>query len=452
MKRIPGTSLAAIVGLTALSAWLCPADAQAGGNEHLADITGVWLADFNHDSSRVIVQMRGGQIGIWDTESGEPVAADSITAGAVIGRGSYIMNHSATHALIELESGKSRLFELSSADAISPEIDITIGKTWSPNAFFDPTDTYIAAFDEDGRCRILALDTGVTTATLDLPAPAADREIRPRITFSDDGHTALVLDGQGTLHRYDTESWKQTGEPMHHPNPDAYHTGFSASADARLAVTSDWPGENGPSGYLQLWETATGQSLGESLSAQNGMGGRFFADGTRLLITPARGDTRVAALPTLETVLDLPRHDDVEASRALITADEKYILTWGSNSRITATSVEPGRPSSFSHGGAKVRSVHTGADPSDVWIVFDNSTFLLHGHYDFYVFRLDVEGMKPAASIRFTNYLHRAILSPDGTRLMIHEGRTGRERIRLFDAATLSERPVSSDHHNPLGR
>lgn len=314
MKRIPGTSLAAIVGLTALAACLCPADAQAGGNEHLADITGVWLADFNHDSSRVIVQMRGGQIGIWDTESGEPVAADSITAGAGIGRGSYVMNHSATHALIELESGKSRLFELSSADAISPEINITIGKTWSPNVFFDPTDTYIAAFDEDGRCRILALDTGETTATLDLPAPAADREIRPRITFSDDGHTALVLDGQGTLHRYDTESWRQTGEPMRHPNPDAYHVGFSASADARLAVTSDWPGENGPNGYLQLWETATGQSLGESLSAQNGMGGRFFADGTRLLIHEGRTGRERIRLFDAATLSERPVTSDRPAA------------------------------------------------------------------------------------------------------------------------------------------
>jgi hypothetical protein len=73
----------------------------------------------------------------------------------------------------------------------------------------------------------------------------------------------------------------------------------------------------------------------------------------------------------------------------------------------------------------------------------DNTAFPLERRYDSYVVRLDLASMRPAARVRFSGYLHRQILSPQATRLMIHEGITDGERIRLFDAKTLKELPAS---------
>ncbi|MEK6196148.1 MAG: WD40 repeat domain-containing protein [Deltaproteobacteria bacterium] len=267
-----------------------------------------------------------------------------------------------------------------------------------------------------------------------------DREVNSNPTFSKDGEWAFVLDSTASLHRYNTRTWKESAPPMRHPNREKFHScGFAISDDARYAVTFDAPGENGPDGQLQLWNVTTSQPINAPLSAQNGLSARFMNGGRRLLITPGRGNTRVVKLPSLETDFVLPRHDDVEASRALITTDGRSILTWGYDSRLILTDAVTGKNQGSSHNRARIQSAHTGPDPDFVWLTYDNTAFLLKGHYDCYVVRMDLKTMKPTAIVRVTDYLHRTILSRDGTRLMIHKGKTDHEVIRIFNAETLTD-------------
>jgi hypothetical protein len=60
---------------------------------------------------------------------------------------------------------------------------------------------------------------------------------------------------------------------MTHPNRDGYWFAFDLSRDGKYAITSDGPGENGPEGYLQLWDLQKEEPIGEALKAQNGLSG-----------------------------------------------------------------------------------------------------------------------------------------------------------------------------------
>jgi WD40 repeat protein len=427
--------------LFVLASAFCCGPSRADAGPRLADLLGIWRADFNADASRIIVQMRDGRIGIWETENGRLVAGD---LGAMERHGAYRMNQAATLAVVGFQSGRSRVFELKSAMAVSPELDVAFTETWKPSVFFSPDATRLVVFENSGRGRIIEIQSGQSLATIELPKPSDEREVSPSISFSKDGKSALIFDAEAVLRRYDTGSWVPIGDPMVHPHRAAYHGGFSATEDAGSAVTFDGPGENGPQGHLQIWDTVSARPIGETLSAQNGLSGTFFDEGKKLLIRPGRGETRVVHVPSLETSITLPRHDDVEASLAILSSDEKKIFTWGYDGRLLMTDTESGKQSFLYSGKALVSQVLTAPGPGTCWVVFDNTEFLLQNHHDHYVIRFDLANQKPAATLRIAGYPHRTILSPDGRRLMIHEGGSGKEKIRLFDAHSLSELPASA--------
>lgn len=407
----------------------------AENERSIADLVGVWRADFNADGSRVIVQMRSGHIGIWSVESGKIVKGD---LGDMDQKGTYQMNPYATQALVDREDGNAQVFDMKTSRAVSPELDIVVKDTWSPNVVYRDEKT-IMEFEDAERCQILDVHTGKELATLNVPELSLEREVNPSIQFSKDGKTAVLHDANGVLRRYDTETWKLVGGLMTHPHRDAYTYGFSMTEDATYAVTFDAPGENGPISKLQLWDVKKGQTIGEPISAQNGISGKFFEGGKKLLITPARGEMHVVQVPSLETSYVLPRHDDVEAGFALLTVDQKRIITWGYDSRLMVTDAQSGKSSYLYSGKAHVSSILMGPDPSTVWVNFDNSAFMIDGHNDHYVIRYDLVKQKANATLRILRFLHRIDLSPDGKRLMIQEGNTDRERIRFFDAESLKE-------------
>lgn len=421
-------------GLIFLSCFLHAAEPAPA----LRDLDGVWRASFNADASRVIVQLRGGGLGIWKTGDGTPVPGD---LGSLNVRGTYVIDDAARRALIGLDGGGSRVFDLTTGAAISPLLGVSFEESWNPPAGFSPDGSQVYVFDKTGPCAILSVASGQKIATLDLPSATEDREILPSINFSEDGDTAAILDATGTLHRYDARTWQVSGSPMLHPDREAYHVGFALSPDARHAVTFDSPGENGPEGSLQLWDLTTSRPLGKPLRARNGLSGRFLDNG-RLLVTPGRGATRVVMIPTLETEITLPRHDDVEASRAVPTAEGGHLLSWGYDSSLRSSDASTGEHAGIFRSRARVREVFTAS--GSVWLAVDNTSFRLQRHYDYYVVRLEPAKLKPEATLRLTGFLHRTILSPDATRLMIHEGGSGKERIRIFDAKSLVEQPCTA--------
>jgi WD40 repeat protein len=411
----------------------------------ITELEGVWLANFNQNATRVIVQMRSGTLGLWDTEAGTPIPGD---LGIHTTKGNYVVNDAANLAIILPLEGKPHAIDLSTGKSASPKFDATANKNHNGQSrvYFTPDSSSVIFFDDTNAARIFERSSGKLVSTLqptkNLPDEA--NAPSPEIIFSEDGHTALILGENGILHRYDSRTWKKKGPSMPHPDRGADHYGFAASEDALHAVTFDSPGENGPSGQMQLWDIATSSAIGKPISARNGLSGHFFADGKRLLITPSRGETRVVSIPTLQTVATLPRHDDVEASRALLTNDESKVLTWGYDSRVTLTDASTGKHIGIYPGRARVKNVISGPEPNTAIIIYDNTAFSLQGHYDYYVVKIGLEKMRPLRTLRIQKYLHRSILSPDGTRLMIHEGKTDKERIRLFDASTLVELPTTA--------
>ena len=403
----------------------------------LDQLKGVWRSDFNADASRVIVQMRDGGIGLWNATDGSPVAGN---LGNLTTKGTYVIDSAARQVLVGAETGGSRVYDLTTGQALSPPMDMALVNQEGPvPAAFTPDGSQVMMITKGGAWRVHDVKSGNLVASVTLPPDSEDREIDPGPAFSKDGKSAFILDANATLHRYDTQTWKESGTPMQHPNQDAYSCGFALSDDGCHAVTFDGPGENGPSGSLQLWDLAQGGPIGAPLVAKNGMSGRFMDAGKRLLVSPGRGDVRVVKVPSMETDFVLPRHDDVEASRALVTTDGRKILTWGYNSMVHLTDSSTGKIAGVFSNRAQVRSVHVGPDSDSAWLVFDNSAFVLQGRYDYYVVRMDLGTMKPAAMIRFTAFLHRVIFSKDGSRIMVHKGTTDHEVIRLFDAKTFAE-------------
>ena len=405
----------------------------AADEPKLGNLKGVWMAEFNNDASRIIVQLRSGELGIWDGGSGQPVPGD---LGTLTTKGQYVLDPGASCILVGFKEGKSRVYDLESGRSLSPPLDASFGDNWTPASTFTPDGTQVAIVDKSGSCRVFEIAGGEHVASIPFPAASDELEIPTQILFSSDGKTSLILDPTGTLHKFDS-AWKPSGSPMPHPNETAYHIGVTVSDDGRFAATFDSPGENGPNGELQLWDLATCRPIGDPIIDKNGVSARFLPQGDHLLITPGRGDTRLIKVPSLEPYITLPRHDDVESSRSLLTSDCSRVFTFGHDSKVSLTNLETGKYAGVFSSRARLQSILTGPDASTAWLVFDNTAFVLQGHYDNYIVRLDLTSMKPVTSLRLTNYLHRAILSPAGTRLMTLTGKSGQERIRLFDAASL---------------
>ena len=381
----------------------------------------------------------GRSPGCLDGDSGQPVPGDLWTLAA---KEQYVIDPGARRILVGFEAGTSRVFDFKTARSVSPLLDAGFGEHLTPASAFTPDGSRVAIVEKEGSCQVFDVKTGERVARIPLPAGSDELEIPTRIHFTPDGKTSLILDATGALHKFDA-AWKRSGSPMPLPNESAYHVDTAISDDGRHAATFDSPGENGPNGELQLWDLATCRPISDPLIGQNGISARFLAHGDRLLVTPGRGDARVIKVPSLELDPALPRHDDVEASRAIATPEGGKVLIFGYDSTLRLTDLSTGKQAGIHTSRARLHSILTGPDASTAWLVYDNTAFLLQGHHDYYVIRLDLKSMRPVASLRLTDYLHRAILSPDGTRLMTHTVKSGHERIRLFDANSLEERPVT---------
>jgi hypothetical protein len=84
-------------------------------------------------------------------------------------------------------------------------------------------------------------------------------------------------------------------------------------------------------------------------------------------------------------------------------------------------------------------------DRNHIWAVLDNSVFIGNPYHDFYVVKYSIPGLRPSATLRLQEFVHRASLSHDNKWLLILLGGTDREHIRLFDAQTLAEHPFKDD-------
>lgn len=395
----------------------------------LANLRDIWRAFFNHDGSRVLVQLRGGEAGLWDVASGRHVTGD---IGAMKVRGDVLMAPGATRFAAGFQDGTVRVFDASSAKAISPELKVVRVESGMDPMKFSPDLRTLVVFDADQRANVFDVESGRELAQIAPTSAQEANEDSRRCQFSNDGKSFFILDTGGTLVRYNTSDWKAAGKPMTHPNRDGYWFAFDLSRDGKYALTSDGPGENGPKGYLQLWDLQKEEPIGEALKAQNGLSGRFLPGGKRLLITPSRGLAAVYGLPGLGRLFDLPRHDDVEGPRVTGTRDGQWLLTSG-NAMLHVCDALTGKVEGFNSNKTLVSNVLVFPDSKHCYAVYNNTAFEYHA--DYYVMKLGLPKLKTEASIRILSLVEHVELSPDGSRLLTMQG----DQLRVFDAATLQE-------------
>lgn len=416
--------------ITLISLSFTPAILRA--EEKLGDMRGVYQAGFNHDGSRVVVRTRNGQIGVWEIPAGTRVAGDLAPDAKA---DAQVLSADAKKVVIGFADGKARVFDTSTAKAVSPVLDIALNGQLQMPALFSPDGAALVVFTEKEAAVFNVVDGKRVTA---IPLPAGPNEDTPgSAAFTADGTQCFIMDGAGTVTRYTTKDWKPNGKPMKHPGAEsAYDFGLSISDDGKWLATSDSPGENGPKGNLQVWDVPTNKPLGKPLVAVNGLTARFIGT-NRILITPARGEANVRELPSLKVLFPLRRHDDVDGPKADVSADGKWVLAWGHDRNFERYDATTGKLAGNQHSAATISQVIIAPDAAGCYVVFDNSAFAVEGHYDYYIVKYDFPGMDLAKSVRSLDFVLNVSLSTDGKRLLVVQGPSDHERILFFDAATL---------------
>ncbi|MEM7012370.1 MAG: WD40 repeat domain-containing protein [Verrucomicrobiota bacterium] len=339
----------------------------------LQDLSAIRQADFNHDGSRIILRTRDG-IAIWNTASGAPIPGD-LGLFNEAAKGSYFVSPSARRILVGFDAGGLRVFDFETARAVSPMIEVSFTKKWSPKAAFVPDESRVVIFDRenDRPGSVIDLESEQLVAELDIELP--DEDSGPWIEFSKNCEFAFLLDEEARLHRYETSNWVPSGDAMTHPFDPAVAVsfGFTICEDGRYAVTFDRPGENGPQGRLQLWDARTGLPLGEFLSARNGFSAQFFRNdqSLQLLALPGRGENRVLNIPSLDLSFIPPRHDEIDANYALLSRDKQILHTWGYDRSIQRIDAVSGKELGALFVQANIKAVLSGHDSLKIWLVLD---------------------------------------------------------------------------------
>jgi WD40 repeat protein len=419
--------------------WACLSVASptlaAAESTRLGDLRGVWQANFNHDSSRLVVRLRGGEIGLWDTKKGTPIKGDPALKSL---SNAYVLSPDSRKVLVGFKDGRSRVFDISSGAALSPVLDPSLKEIVTPQAVFSPDGGTILFFGEKDTS-VLDGKTGKRIATISIPfVLEEDSDATAAATFVSAGAKCFVMDPRGKVTAYETKTWTSLGEPMSHPGGEsAYEFGFEASNDGKWVVTFDGPGENGPKGQLQAWDALTNKPLGDPLSATNGMSGRFLSGQNRLLVQSGRGEATVRELPSMSIAYVVKMHDDIDGPKIDVFPNGKWLIAWGPDKKVDLIDAVSGnilKTYSFpvSATGSMIPS-----DSSTCYMEVDNSTFLTQGHWDNYLQRLSVPEFEITGSIRTTDFLARHSLSPDGRWIVIVQGESDQERIVVFDATTL---------------
>jgi WD40 repeat protein len=426
LRRFFLLSLAALGNISLTTA------AFAADSPNLADLRGIDQAGFNQDGSRVVVRGRDGQIGIWEVPAGTLVAGDLAPDAHA---DAYVLSADGKRLLVGFADGKARVFDTSTAKALSPLLDVALNGQLQMPALFSPDGTSLLVFTQKEALVFNVAEGKRVTA---IPLPAGPNEDTPgSAEFTADGGQCFVMDGAATVTRYDPKDWKPIGKPMRHPAAEsAYDFEFSISKDGKWLATSDGAGENGPKGNLQVWDAAAGTPLGKPLVAVNGLSARFIGT-NRVVILPSRGEAHVRDLPSMKIAYTLRKHDDVDGPRADVSPDRKWVLVWGADRFVDLVDAATGKLADNYAGPATISKVILSPDSSGCYMVFDNSAFVAQGHYDNYVVKLDFPELNLTESLRSLDFIAHVALSPDGKRLLVVQGGSEQERVLVFDAATL---------------
>ena len=405
----------------------------AADPEKLGDLRGVFRATFNHDGSRVVVRHRDGDVGIWGVPAGTRITGD-LTPNT--GSDSYVMSPDGKSVLVGLKDGKARVFDATTAKAISPALDFPLTSETQMPALFSPDGNTVLIFSGK-EVAVFNVREGKRVGTLPL-ANGPNEDEPGTAAFAAGGAQCFVMDGSGNLTRYDTKDWKPIGKPIKHPPSEAaYDFGFNLSEDGKWLVTFDSPGENGPKSNLQVWDLAANKPVGKPVVAVNGLTGKFLGN-NRILIQPGRGEASVRDLPSMKVAYLLRPHDDVDGPGVDISPDKKWVLSWGADRFVNLYDAASGKLASNKSIAATVSEVMMGPDSASCYLLFENSAFLLQNHHDYYVIKMTFPELTITNSARILESVSGiSSLSPDGKRLLVIQGPQDQERLVFFDTANL---------------
>lgn len=388
-------------------------------------------ASFNHDGSRVVVCLHSGQIGVWEVSSGNPVAGDFGSTPAHW----YVVSGDGKRVVVGFEDGRTRVFDASTAKALSPILDVPVIKEGLHEpALFSPDGATILIFKER-EAVVFNVSDGKRLITI--PLPAGPNEQTPgSAAFAANGARCFIMDGAGQVTLYDTKDWKPMGTMLHPAADSAYDFEFKVSEDGNWLVTFDIPGENGPQGQLQVWDAVARKPLGEPLSAMNGHAAHFVGANS-IAIIPCRGaDAHLRELPSMNVVSSFDSHQDLDGMSLDVSPDRKWILTWGEDGRLDLFDAVTGKIQSRCYPkSAIVKKVMMAPDSLGCFVFLDNSAFPEQNHHDDYIIRLSLPELKVTESLRSLEGVASASLSPNGKRIMLLQGDPN--RVLFFNAATL---------------
>jgi WD40 repeat protein len=396
--------------------------ASVHATEKLGDLRGVSRASFNHDASRVVVR-DDTAVTIWELPAGTPVTGDLDPKAESDG---FLMSADGKLVAISFKDGRCRVFDSTTAKAISPPLDFRLNAAFQMPGLFSPDGNTLLLFG-DKEAVAYEIRSGKKFATIPL-AVAVSEEATGSAAFADGGSQCFVMNGAGVVTRYDTKTWKPTRATIRHPAAEsAYDFGFNVSEDGKWLVTYDGPGENGPKGNLQAWDATTGKALGKPLAAVNGMAGRFVGN-NRVLVLPGRGDATVRDLPSMNVAYRIDMHDDIQGPNAAVSADAKSILAWGPDQRLDLIDAATGKVTSNYPGPSGISKVIMAPDATSCYVVFE-------GRNDQSLVKLNLPELKLAETVPIPDFVLDVSVSRDGKRLMIQHGDP--ERLDLYDAGTL---------------
>jgi WD40 repeat protein len=415
-----------------LSAFAISLSAAYAASEKLSELRGAFRTALNRDASRVVVSDREGTVSIWELPAGTRVTGDLGPNPESTG---FVMSGDTKLAVIGFKDGHSRIFDTGTAKAVSPPLDTPLKAEYQMPALFCPDNNALLLFTEKDAV-VFETHSGKRLATI--PSPTGTNEdASASAIFTADGTQCFIMDGAGTVTRYETKEWKASGKPMRHPRTEsAYDFYFSASSDGKWLATFDGSGENGPKGQLQIWDVAANKPVGKPLVAVNGLAAKFFGS-NRVVILPGRGEATVRELPSLKTLFALRPHDEVDGPSAEVSPDGKWLLSWGPDQWLNLYDVATGKLANNSHGPAAISKIMMAPDSSGVYVLFDNSAFMIQGYYDNYVVKFGFPELNLTESLRSLDFILGAAISADGRRLMVQQGGSEEERLLFFDAATL---------------
>jgi len=412
--------------------------ADAAEAPRLGDLRGVVQAQFNHDASRIVTRTVNGDVGIWDTRKGTPIAGDTALPKPSEG---YVMSGDRHKVLVGFKDGHARVFDASSGAAVSPVLDLSISESDNPRAVFSPDGEALVYFGEKGSA-VFEVKTGKKVATIPIPFEVEEGAgSTASAIFTKDGAKCFVSDAGATVTAYETKKWTTLGNPMSHPPAEkAYTYGFDASSDGKWIVTFDDPGENGPKGNLQVWDGAACKALGAPIVGDNGMSGRFLPGQSRLLIGPGRGDATVRELPALAVSYEVKKHDELDGPKTDAFPNGKWLLAWGPDKKMDLIDAATGKVLSSYSFPVQVIRVTIAPDSSACYLSWQSDTPAGKDEtYDTIVQRLSVPELKATGSASIPDFLAGQSISPDGRMLLALQGGEDEVKIAIFDTATMKQ-------------